>query len=93
MKAKKAIVLDTIKALADSTRLETLMMLCEGELCSCKILEHFNISQPTLSYHMKILLKADLVERRRDSHRTLYRLRPETLEALKSFLASLCRPA
>ena len=43
------------KALADPTRLEIVDMLSCGELCACKILERFQITQPTLSHHMKIL--------------------------------------
>ena len=90
MKSKETQALETLKALADANRLETLLMLREGELCSCKILEHFNISQPTLSYHMKVLLEAGLVEKRKDSQRTLYRLKMETLDSLSAFLLSIC---
>ncbi|MGP1432413.1 MAG: ArsR/SmtB family transcription factor [Treponema sp.] len=43
------------RALRDSTRLEIIKMLNDGEKCACKIVERFSITQPTLSYHMKIL--------------------------------------
>jgi len=54
------------KALADETRLSILHMLYDGELCACKIQERFDISQPTLSYHMKILSQSGLVKSRKD---------------------------
>jgi ArsR family transcriptional regulator, arsenate/arsenite/antimonite-responsive transcriptional repressor len=55
-----------LKALADETRLKILDMLSCGELCACKILEQFSITQPTLSYHMKMLSECGLVTARRD---------------------------
>lgn len=41
-----------LKVLSDSSRLEILDLLSCGELCACDLLEHFQFSQPTLSYHM-----------------------------------------
>ena len=42
-------------------------MLTESdELCACKILENFNITQPTLSYHMRILTDSGLVVGNKD---------------------------
>jgi ArsR family transcriptional regulator len=55
-----------MKALSDETRVKIFDLLSEGELCACKILEEFNITQPTLSYHMKILCESGLVISRRD---------------------------
>ena len=49
------------KALADETRLKIIQMLSSGELCACNMLEEFNSTQPTLSYHMKILTECGLV--------------------------------
>ena len=50
------------KALGDSTRLKIIEMLSCGSLCACDILESFQITQPTLSYHMKILIDCGLVK-------------------------------
>ena len=44
------------KALGDANRLEIVKMLSDGEKCGCKLLERFEITQPTLSHHMKILM-------------------------------------
>lgn len=72
-----------LKAIADETRLEILTMLSGGQLCACKILEHFNITQPTLSYHMKILCASGLVEGVKDGIWMRYSLNKENIDALK----------
>ena len=54
------------KALSDPTRLQIYDMLSCGELCACKILERFQLTQPTLSHHMKVLCQVGLVEGRRE---------------------------
>ena len=41
-------------------------MLSDGEKCGCKILDKFNITQPTLSHHMKILVDCELVNDRKE---------------------------
>ncbi|MEG0287007.1 MULTISPECIES: metalloregulator ArsR/SmtB family transcription factor [Vagococcus] len=50
-----------LKAVADPNRLKIIELLREGSLCACELLEHFSFTQPTLSHHMKILAKAELV--------------------------------
>jgi ArsR family transcriptional regulator, arsenate/arsenite/antimonite-responsive transcriptional repressor len=57
---------NTFKALSDQNRLDILSMLKDGEICACEILEKLNITQPTLSHHMKILLGVNLVCARKD---------------------------
>ena len=54
------------KALSDSNRLEIVQMLSEGEKCGCKLLERFEITQPTLSHHMKILVESGMVNDRKE---------------------------
>jgi len=49
------------KALSDPNRLMIVDMLSCGELCACRILERFRITQPTLSHHMKTLCDCGLV--------------------------------
>ena len=53
------------KALSDSNRLQIVQMLSYGEKCGCKLLEMFEITQPTLSHHMKILFECGLVNDRK----------------------------
>ena len=57
---------ELFKALGDNNRLLILDMLCKGELCACKILEKFKITQPTLSHHMKILCDCGIVNKRKE---------------------------
>lgn len=54
------------KALGDEKRLRILLLLRQGERCACVLLEHLNLSQPTLSHHMKILCDAQLVTGRKE---------------------------
>jgi len=78
------------KALADETRLSIVKLLMNGELCGCKILENFKITQPTLSYHMKSLCDSGLVEGRRDGAWMRYSLNKEVFESVRSLFADFC---
>ncbi len=77
------------KALSDPNRLKIVEMLSGGEKCGCKILEAFNITQPTLSHHMKILEESGLVKGKKQGKWTHYFLCCETLKEFKAFIASL----
>ncbi|MFZ5944467.1 MAG: ArsR/SmtB family transcription factor [Bacillota bacterium] len=72
-----------MKALADETRIKIFDMLSRGELCACNILEEFHITQPTLSYHMKILSDSGLVNSRRDGVWMKYTINKDNLSLLK----------
>ena len=54
------------KALGDCTRIQIIRMLSDGEKCGCKLLEAFEITQPTLSHHMKILCECGIVNDRKE---------------------------
>ncbi len=60
MKKHERIVL-FVKALQDENRLQIIEMLQNGEQCACKLLEHLQIEQSTLSHHMKILCQSGLI--------------------------------
>jgi ArsR family transcriptional regulator len=77
------------KALSDETRLKIIDMLSCGELCACNILEEFNISQPTLSYHMKYLSDSGLINARRDGAWMKYTLNEERTQETAAFLSSI----
>lgn len=77
------------KALGDSNRLQIVQMLADGEKCGCKLLEKFEITQPTLSHHMKILCECGLVEARKEGKWSHYSLNCETLQAFKQFVEGL----
>lgn len=77
------------KALSDETRLNILQMLTSGELCACKILESFDITQPTLSYHMKILTDCGIVTGVRDGAWMRYNLNQDKIHLISEFVNSL----
>jgi ArsR family transcriptional regulator len=73
------------KAVADETRLKIVEMLSCGEMCACDILESFNITQPTLSYHMKILTECGLVKSRKEGSWIRYSNNEELVFSIKEF--------
>ncbi len=64
--SQQAHIASVFKALSDENRIRILKMLRSGEKCACKLLEELNISQPTLSHHMKLLCDAGIVTGRRE---------------------------
>jgi ArsR family transcriptional regulator len=75
------------KALGDETRLEILGLLSAAgaELCVCDIESHFELSQPTVSHHLKILREARLVTGERRGTWVYYALDRDTLRLLSEF--------
>lgn len=78
-----------MKALSDPNRLMIAEMLTDGEKCACKLLERFNISQPTLSHHMKILCGAGLVQARKEGKWMHYSLNSAALTTLAAYIDTL----
>lgn len=83
---------EMLKALGEDTRIKIYEMLRGGTLCACKILDGLNITQPTLSHHMKILCECGLVIAEKDWKWTYYSINCEKLQGLLSFIGSTkCR--
>ena len=77
------------KALSDETRLKIVAFLKSGkEHCACQILETLTISQPTLSYHMKILLETGLIHVRKQGTWVWYTLDKSILKRAALFFNS-----
>ncbi|MDQ3824060.1 MAG: metalloregulator ArsR/SmtB family transcription factor [Actinomycetota bacterium] len=77
------------KALADPTRVAILSMLSvEDEVCVCVLNAELDLSQPTVSHHLRILREAGLVEATRRGTWAFYRLVPEALAELRSALGT-----
>lgn len=74
MKNKYAETAEIFKAFCDENRIRILEMLQTGEKCGCKLLEELNVTQPTLSHHMKILCDAGIVEGRKEGKWTHYKI-------------------
>lgn len=79
------------KALADPTRLEIVGLLAAhgDELCVCDIEEHFDLSQPTVSHHLRILREARILSSERRGTWVYYLLEPHVRERLRAFDALL----
>jgi ArsR family transcriptional regulator len=77
------------KALADPTRVAIINSLSAAdEVCVCNLTETFDLSQPTISHHLKILREAGLVESSRRGTWAYYRLVPEAISALRGALGA-----
>ena len=76
-------------ALADPTRVAIINSLSAAdEVCVCNLTATFDLSQPTISHHLKILREAGLVESTRRGTWAYYRLVPEAIDALRGALGS-----
>jgi ArsR family transcriptional regulator len=77
------------KALADPTRVAIVNRLAAAdEVCVCDLNAVFELSQPTISHHLKILREAGLVESTRRGTWAYYRLVPESIDALRGALGA-----
>lgn len=79
------------QALGDANRLQIVKLLTQGEMCACKLLEYFQITQPTLSHHMKVLTECGLVTSRKEWKNTYYSLNCQTLTAFRTFIDTLLK--
>ena len=77
------------KAFCDENRIRIIKLLRSGEKCACKLLEEINVTQPTLSHHMKILNECGLVNDWKEGRWHHYSLNCETLNAFKTFIEGL----
>lgn len=79
------------KAVSDETRLKIIDMLSCGEMCACEILEKLDISQSTLSYHMKILSESGLINAIRSGAWMRYTLNKEKTEEVLMFFTKITK--
>ena len=78
------------KALGDPVRLRMLSLIAAhegGESCVCDISPAFDLSQPTISHHLKVLREAGLLDSQRRGTWVYYRVIPSALEQLSSVLS------
>lgn len=71
---------EVLKALSDPNRRKILRALGSGELNAGDIGQHFDLTAPTLSHHLGILKKADLVRVRRDGTQLIYSLNTTVMQ-------------
>jgi len=81
------------KALSDDTRYKIFMKLKSKEFCACDLLESFDITQPTLSFHMRKLMECGLVVGKKDGIWMRYRINDavvkQVIEQLEATLAPI----
>ena len=82
-----------LKALADPVRLRLMSLVAShpgGEACVCDLNEAFDLSQPTISHHLKVLHDAGLLDRDKRGVWVYYRARTEALASLGALIG--CPP-
>ena len=77
------------KALGDENRIQILKLLHNGEKCACKLLDALNISQPTLSHHMKILCDSGLVIGRKEGKWMHYAICCDGIKQVRELMREL----
>lgn len=80
---------DTFKALSDPARRDILEMLKNKPLSAGEIAKQFDMTQATVSYHLKVLKKADLIRENRKKNFIYYELNLTVLEELMMWLSDL----
>lgn len=82
------------KAFCDENRIRILKMLTSGEKCACKMLDELNVTQPTLSHHMKILCDSGVVVGRKEGKWMHYSISAEgsgiAADCLKELTSTPC---
>lgn len=78
-----------LRALADPLRLQVIEALGEGERCVCELTAELELGQSKLSFHLKVLREAGLIDGRRQGRWMYYRLRPEAIHQLGQWLGDL----
>ncbi|MGN0894013.1 MAG: ArsR/SmtB family transcription factor [Succinivibrio sp.] len=80
-----------IKALTDENRLAIMLTLQHGEKCGCELLEELNITQSTLSHHMKILSDSGLVDYYKEGKWMHYSISPEGVRNFRKIIGYYVR--
>jgi ArsR family transcriptional regulator, arsenate/arsenite/antimonite-responsive transcriptional repressor len=81
---------EVAKALADPVRMQLVDVLRKhaGKVCVCELVPLFDLSQPTVSHHLKVLREARLVGSERRGLWAYYYVNPDALEELSTWLSS-----
>ena len=80
------------KSLGDENRIRILKLLRCGEKCACRLLEELEISQSTLSHHMKVLCDAGIVTGRKEGKWMHYSICCEGVSAVRGLMQNLLSP-
>lgn len=80
---------DTLKALADKERRDILELLKSGKMSAGEISSHFDMTNATISYHLSVLKKANLIFEEKEKNFIYYQLNVTVLEEVMLWLESL----
>ncbi|CAB4728827.1 MAG: metalloregulator ArsR/SmtB family transcription factor [Actinobacteria bacterium] len=83
-----------LKALADPVRLRLLSLVAshaDGEACVCDLNDAFDLSQPTISHHLKVLHEVGLLGRSKRGVWVYYRVQPQALADLGALIGGVAR--
>jgi ArsR family transcriptional regulator len=81
-----------LKALADPVRLRLMSMVLSHdgrEACVCDLTPAFDLSQPTISHHLKVLHESGLLNREKRGVWVFYQARPEAMDAMLNLFANV----
>lgn len=89
--AERDRALAVFKALADGTRFDVFQLIAaqDGAICACDIVDRFDVSQPTIAHHLKVLRQAGLITVTRRGIWAWYAVDPQGAETLRSVNQSL----
>ena len=82
-------VANICKAMSDTNRLRIIEMLTQGEKCGCNLLKELQVTQPTLSHHMKVLSDCGLVSSYKDGKWQHYSINCEKFKEYKEYIAAI----
>lgn len=91
LQSKEKQIAGIFKALCDENRIKILQLLQDGEKCACVLLDDLQITQPTLSHHMKILCDSEIVVGRKEGKWTHYSISPDGVAAAVQCLHNLTK--
>lgn len=79
-----------LKALAHPVRLRMVDLIHQhgGELCVCELEHHFDLKQPTISHHLKILRDASVIRSRQDGSWVRHSIEPDTFAHLQHLMGA-----
>ncbi|KXG76146.1 ArsR/SmtB family transcription factor [Thermotalea metallivorans] len=85
--------IEIFKALSDENRIKILKMLSCRELCACDIQQNLDLTQPTISHHMKVLQQTGLIQWEKRGKWIFYRINQKKVEGLYGFIKEITNPS
>jgi DNA-binding transcriptional ArsR family regulator len=78
--------MDAFRALADPTRRDIVALLAKGERAASDIFARFEIADPTVSRHLKVLRESGLIAYRQEAQSRIYRLEADALDEARQWM-------